>query len=82
MMNPGRPLVWRYSGRMSGVFGQRFGRRKSLTGGLESLGHERFELVAVLRQVKYVYDWLKPARASVWSIAGRVNASARKMASG
>ena len=36
----------------------------------------------VLRQVKYVYDWLKPALASSAIIAGRVNASARNTVSG
>ncbi len=36
----------------------------------------------VFRQVKYVYDCWKPAMASACSIAGRVNASARKTTSG
>ena len=33
-------------------------------------------------QVKYVYDWPKPILPSVVIIDGRVNASARKTASG
>ena len=33
-------------------------------------------------QVKYVYDWLNPAFASVVIIAGRVKASAKKIVSG
>ena len=36
----------------------------------------------VVRQVKYVYDWWKPTRASACIIAGRVKASARKITSG
>ena len=36
----------------------------------------------VLRQVKYVYDCWNPTFASVCIIAGRVNASARKITSG
>ena len=36
----------------------------------------------VVRQVKYVYDWLKPILPRVCIIAGRVNASARKSTSG
>ncbi|GAA3848324.1 hypothetical protein GCM10023083_91040 [Streptomyces phyllanthi] len=35
-----------------------------------------------LRQVKYVYDCWKPMAARVCIIAGRVNASARKITSG
>ena len=37
---------------------------------------------AVLRQVKYVYDWWKPILARARIMAGRVNASARKITSG
>ncbi len=36
----------------------------------------------MFRQVKYVYDCWKPILASVRIIAGRVNASLRKIASG
>jgi hypothetical protein len=36
----------------------------------------------VCRQAKYVYDWEKPAFASLYMIFGRVNASARKIKSG
>ncbi len=36
----------------------------------------------LLRQVKYVYDCWKPIWARVCIIAGRVNASARKITSG
>ncbi len=36
----------------------------------------------MLRQVKYVYDCWNPTRPSVFIIAGRVKASARKTASG
>ena len=37
---------------------------------------------AVVRQVKYVYDWVKPILPSPFIIAGRVNASARNSTSG
>ena len=35
-----------------------------------------------MRQVKYVYDWVKPILPSPFIIAGRVNASARNSTSG
>src|SRR5215216_390424 len=67
---------------MSGVFGQAFGRKKSLIGGLvTSLKYSSISCFP-LRHAKYVYDCEKPAFASQYMILGRVNASARKIASG
>ena len=45
---------------MSGVFGHRFGRKKSLTGG--SVSSVKYSTISrfVLRHVKYVYDCVKP----------------------
>src|SRR6266550_291090 len=67
---------------MSGVFGQRLGRKKSLTGVCVSSVKYWVSSHAVLRHAKYVYDWVKPAFASRYMTLGRVNASARKMTSG
>ena len=67
---------------MSGVFGQTFGRKKSLTGGLAISSKYSVSSYFVLRHAKYVYDCVNPAFASRYMIFGRVNASARKMRSG
>src|SRR5262245_16223607 len=67
---------------MSGVFGQRFGRKKSLTGGFESSVKYCVISYFVLRQVKYVYDCVKPTFASRYITLGRVNASERNSTSG
>src|SRR5436309_13085029 len=82
MMNAARPPYCRYSVRMSGVFGQAFGRRNSLTGGLVIWLKYWVSSYFVFRQAKYVYDCEKPALASQYMIFGQVNASARKIASG
>src|ERR1700680_4915487 len=67
---------------MSGVFGQRLGRKKSLTALWVTSVKYCLSSHDVLRQVKYVYDWPKPAFASRYITLGRVNASARKTTSG
>src|ERR1043165_7794059 len=82
MLNAGRPPYCRYSVRMSGVFGQALGRKKSLTGGLVISSKYSVNSNFVLRQAKYVYDCVKPAFASQYMILGRVKASARKISSG
>src|SRR5437868_10071496 len=80
--NAGRPPCWRCSGRMSGVFGQRLTSMKSAVGGwVSSLKYSSISCLK-FRQVKYEYDWSNPTFASAFIIFGRVNASARKMASG
>src|ERR1041385_475908 len=82
MVNAGCPPYCRYSVRMSGVFGQALGRKKSLTGGLVISSKYSANSYFVLRHAKYVYDWVNPALASQYMIFGRVNASARKITSG
>src|ERR1700687_929476 len=67
---------------MSGVFGQRLGRKKSATAVWVSSVKYCFSSQDVLRHAKYVYDWLKPAFASLNITLGRVKASARNMTSG
>ena len=61
IMNPGRPVVCRNSVRMSGVFGQWFGRKYSLTFVCVSSVKYAVSSCLVCRQGKYVYDWLKPS---------------------
>src|SRR3712207_9472627 len=65
---------------MSGVLGQKFGRIQSI----EDLSWSTYSRIsqAVVRQVKYVYDCVKPILPSPFIIAGRVNASARNSTSG
>ena len=58
-----RASVWRYSGRMSGVFGQALGRKKSTTGGVVNSVKYLRMLHGSLRQVKYVYDCVNPSFA-------------------
>src|SRR4051812_29214800 len=67
---------------MSGVFGQAFGLKYSLLSDCESSVKYSVSSCLVLRQVKYVYDWLKPSLESRCMIRGRVNASERKIVSG
>src|SRR5450432_2981128 len=67
---------------MSGVFGQQFGRKYSRPGSCESSVKYSVSSRLVLRQVKYVYDCVKPSLASRCMTFGRVKASARKMTSG
>src|SRR6478672_6800498 len=80
-MNAGRPPTCSDSGKMSGVFGQRFGRKNSRTGlrfsSLKYLVSSHF----VSRHAKYVYDCENPTFANRYMIFGRVNASAKKMTS-
>src|SRR5215210_7407796 len=78
---PATPPCCRYGGRMSCVVGQKLGRRKEPSSPDTSARYWVISFL-VLRQVKYVYDWWKPILASVCIIAGRVNASDRKMTSG
>src|SRR4051812_1765798 len=72
----------RCSGRMSGVFGQKLGRKNSDSGGRASARTYSVSSRFVVRQVKYVYDCENPPLASAYITLGRVNASARKMTSG
>src|SRR5262245_18317191 len=81
-MKAARPPNCRYSDRMSGVFGQRFGRRKSHTGGSFSVVKYSMSSLLVLRQVKYVYDCVKPPLARRYITLGRVKASDRNSTSG
>src|SRR5205807_8386379 len=77
-----RPPCCRYSCRMSGVFGQTFGRKYSRDGCCASSVKYSVSSQRVLRQVKYVYDCVKPSFASLCITRGRVNASERKISSG
>ena len=45
IMNPGRPPYWRYSGRISGVLANRFGRMISAGFGLGQLGEDSRQLI-------------------------------------
>jgi hypothetical protein len=65
---------------MSGVLVQKLGRIQS-TEATSSSQYSRSSC-AVVRQVKYVYDWVKPIFPRPCIIAGFVNASARKSTSG
>src|ERR1700716_1219687 len=67
---------------MSGVFGQRLGRKNSLTSVVVSSVTYSMSSAFVVRQVKYVYDWVKPSFARRYITFGRVNASARNRTSG
>src|SRR5665213_2154930 len=67
---------------MSGVFVQKFGRKNSRTSVRVSSVKYSVNSCFVLRQVKYVYDCVKPSFASRYITFGRVNASARKITSG
>ena len=66
---------------MSCVVGQKLGRIHAPCSPETSA---RYSVISsfVFRQVKYVYDWWKPILASVCIMAGRVNASDRKITSG
>src|SRR4051812_22174536 len=67
---------------MSGVFGQKFGRKNSATFVVVNSVSSSSRSAAVLRHVKYVYDCEKPIFASRYITLGRVKASARNSASG
>ncbi|GAA3218293.1 hypothetical protein GCM10020256_22120 [Streptomyces thermocoprophilus] len=66
---------------MSGVLAKKFGRMYAAASPDSSVRYSVSSCL-LLRQVKYVYDCWKPICASVCIIAGRVNASARKITSG
>src|ERR1051326_2927215 len=67
---------------MSGVFGHRFARRKSTTGGRVISVKYCASSHAVLRHAKYVYDWLNPSLARRYMTFGRVKASDSRITSG
>ncbi len=66
---------------MSGVLAKKFGRMEAAASPESSVRYSVSSSL-VVRQVKYVYDCWKPTAPRVCIIAGRVNASARKMTSG
>src|ERR1044071_4937612 len=80
ILNIGGPPCCSDSCRMSGVLGQKLGRMKSA----EATSSSQYCRIshAVVRHVKYVYDWVKPRLARPFMTAGRVNASARNSTSG
>src|SRR5713101_9887781 len=82
ILNAGGPPRWRISGRMSGVLQKRLPRKYSAMSDRVSSSKYSVSSSLKLRQVKYVYDWLKPALARAFIILGRVNASERKITSG
>src|SRR5437764_211781 len=82
MRKAGRPPSCRNTGRMSGVLVKKFGRKYSLAAPCVSSVRYSVSSAFVLRQVKYVYDCVKPALARARIIFGRVKASDRKIASG
>ncbi len=67
---------------MSGVFGHTFGRKYCRPGPRASSVKYSVSSRLVLRQVKYVYDWVKPNLARRCITFGRVKASARNSTSG
>src|SRR5215831_3693052 len=67
---------------MSGVVGQKLGRKKSATGGATSSRRYASISCFVVRHVKYVYDCENPLLASTYFSFGRVNASDRNIVSG
>src|SRR3954447_23647989 len=79
--HPATPLCCRYGGRMSCVVGQKLGR---IHDPISPDTSARYSSISPFdtRHVKYVYDWWNPTSASPRIIAGRVNASDRKMTSG
>src|SRR5438552_16682969 len=80
ILNIGGPPCWSDSCRMSGVLGQKLGRYQSAEA-TSSSPYRRIS-AAVVRHVKYVYDWVNPTLPNPCITAGRVNASARKITSG
>src|SRR3569833_873308 len=82
MVKVARPTNCYYSVRMSGVLGQRLGRKYSRQ--LRCVCSVRYCVSShlVLRHGKYLYDWLKPILARRCITLGRVKASERKIASG
>src|SRR5215813_6651822 len=82
ILKAGGPPRCRISGRMSGVLQKKLPRKYSAISDCVSSSRYSVSSVLKLRQVKYVYDWLKPALASALIILGRVKASERKITSG
>src|SRR3569832_2492335 len=82
MVKAARPPNCKYSVRMSGVLGQRLGRKYSRQ--LRCVSSVRYCVIShlVLRNKKKLYDWLKPILARRCITLGRVKASERKIASG
>src|ERR1019366_2920619 len=76
------PPCWRVACRMSGVFTQKFGRNQSTNSVCDSSVKYWPSSQALLRQVKYVYDWEKPILAIRCITAGRTKASASMTTSG
>ena len=66
---------------MSCVLTKRFGRSQALVS-FDSSSRYSSSSHFSLRQVKYVYDWWKPTRASACIMAGLVKASERNTTSG
>src|SRR5262249_24471505 len=67
---------------MSGVFANRFGRRYSRTGAPVNSVKYSTSSSLEFRQVKYVYDCVKPALARCFITFVRLNASEKKIRSG
>src|SRR3569832_895506 len=82
MVKAARPPNCKYSVRMSGVLGQRLGRKYSRK--LSYMSSVRYCVIyhMELRHGKKLYDWLKPILARRCITLGRVKASERKIASG
>src|SRR5438132_8355914 len=80
--NAAAPPCCRTACRMSGVFTQKLGRKKSASSVWDSSDRYSLSSHLLLRHVKYVYDWEKPSLARCCITAGRVNASERKRTSG
>src|SRR3954464_12793851 len=67
---------------MSGVLGQQLGLKYSRDSSCASSVKYSWSSSRVVRQVKYVYDCVKPSLASRCITRGRVNASERKITFG
>jgi hypothetical protein len=67
---------------MSGVLAKKFGRMYSCSSVRVSSVRYSLSSAALLRHVKYVYDWENPPFARYRITFGRVNASERKIVSG
>src|SRR5689334_21536301 len=81
-LKAGSPPVWRSSGMWSGVFAKKFGQKYSFMSVVVSSVRYSVSSALLVRHMKYVYDWVKPALESAFIIFGRVNASERKMTPG
>ncbi len=76
----GAPCIWKV--RMSGVFGQQLGRRRSTLGGEASSVKYSVSSADVWRHGKYEYERVKPTAPSRCMTSGRAKASERNRASG